>query len=90
MVLIFNGVFESATKIDGNNNNSKADSPMDHEYCFELKNVTFGYPSKEPILKNIDLKIRNGETVALVGSNGSGKTTLTKILLGLYIPNSGK
>lgn len=82
--------FESATKIDGNNNNSKADSPMDHEYCFELKNVTFGYPSKEPILKNIDLKIRNGETVALVGSNGSGKTTLTKILLGLYIPNSGE
>jgi len=56
----------------------------------ELRNVTFSYPGgTAPILSSIDLQIRPGETVALVGENGAGKTTLTKILLGLYQPTGG-
>ena len=56
----------------------------------ELRNVSFTYPGgSAPVLSSIDLAIRPGETVALVGENGAGKTTLTKILLGLYQPTGG-
>ena len=50
-----------------------------------LKDVSFHYPnSKLNVLKNINLTIKNGESLAIVGVNGSGKSTLAKILLGLY------
>lgn len=56
-----------------------------------LKNISFQYPNaKEYALKNIDLEIKPGEKIALVGENGSGKTTLSKILLGLYEPTYGE
>ena len=55
-----------------------------------LRNISFTYPGgTAPVLSRIDLEIRPGETVALVGENGAGKTTLTKILLGLYQPTGG-
>ena len=58
---------------------------------FELKNVSFRYTDDTPlVLDSIDLKIKHGEIVALVGENGSGKSTLTKIMLGLYKPTSGE
>ncbi len=55
-----------------------------------LQGVSFTYPGgTAPVLSSIDMEIRPGETVALVGENGAGKTTLTKILLGLYQPTGG-
>lgn len=57
---------------------------------FRLEKVSFAYPVGAPVLKDIDLTIRPGETLALVGENGSGKTTLTKLLLGIYPVTSGK
>lgn len=55
-----------------------------------LRNVGFRYPEQdEPALHSIDLEIRAGEVVALVGENGSGKTTLAKIVAGLYEPGGG-
>ncbi|MEJ6952297.1 ABC transporter ATP-binding protein [Natronospora cellulosivora (SeqCode)] len=56
----------------------------------KLKNVSFKYPgAKDKVLKNINLNIKAGETLAIVGENGAGKTTLTKIILGLYSPIEG-
>ncbi|XP_076923692.1 ABC transporter B family member 29, chloroplastic-like [Bidens hawaiensis] len=53
-------------------------------------NVSFGYGDSTPlILNNLDLYIKAGETVALVGPSGGGKTTLVKLLLRLYDPLSG-
>ena len=55
-----------------------------------LRYVSFTFPGETaPALSSIDMEIRPGETVALVGENGAGKTTLTKILLGLYQPTGG-
>ncbi len=56
-----------------------------------FENVCFQYPDAEqPTLIDIDLHIRPGESLALVGENGSGKTTLIKLLTRLYTPTSGR
>ena len=53
-------------------------------------NVSFTYPgSHEPALKNLDLHIRSGELIALVGENGAGKSTLVKLLLRFYDVDDG-
>ena len=54
-----------------------------------LENLTFGYKPDHPILKNIDLQIRPGEKIAIVGPSGAGKTTLIKLLLRFYDVDSG-
>lgn len=56
-----------------------------------FEQVGFTYPgAEEPALRDIDLHIRPGESLALVGQNGSGKTTLIKLLTRLYTPDSGR
>jgi len=56
-----------------------------------FENVSFTYPGGEaPALQDIDLHIRPGESLALVGQNGSGKTTLIKLLTRLYDPSQGR
>lgn len=56
----------------------------------ELKNVTWQYEdTREPVLKNLSLIIKKGESVAFVGPSGSGKTTLADIILGLLRPQVG-
>jgi ATP-binding cassette subfamily B protein len=58
--------------------------------CLRLEGVTFRYPEQDRrVVDDVDLEIRAGEVVALVGENGSGKTTLAKIVAGLYEPESG-
>ena len=63
----------------------------DNEYEFEFKHVWFKYPdSEEYTLKDINLKWRIGEKMALVGKNGCGKSTLVKLLCRLYDPTEGE
>ena len=55
-----------------------------------FRNVTFAYPAtNEPVLKDFDLTIPVGSSLAIVGQNGAGKTTLAKLLCRLYDPQSG-
>ena len=53
-------------------------------------NVSFSYDGEKPSLKNINLNIILGETIALVGATGSGKTTLVNLLTRFYSPTNGK
>jgi ATP-binding cassette subfamily B protein len=55
----------------------------------ELRNVTFAYWDRAPVIKNLSLHIPAGKTIAIVGSTGSGKSTLVKLLLRLYEIESG-
>lgn len=55
----------------------------------ELKNLTLGY-DKRPVLKNINLDIKENDFICIVGPNGSGKSTLVKGILGLIKPMKGK
>ncbi len=55
-----------------------------------FENVTFGYEGSAPVLQDINLKIRAGETVAFVGPSGAGKTTLCSLLPRFYDVTKGK
>ena len=62
----------------------------DNEYEFEFSHVYFRYPNSEQyVLKDVNLKWRIGEKMALVGKNGCGKSTLIKLLCRLYDPTDG-
>ncbi|MFC4913010.1 ABC transporter ATP-binding protein [Actinomadura gamaensis] len=65
--------------------------PMPRDFAaIRMDEVTFRYPGTEkPAVEGIDLTLRQGETIALVGENGSGKTTLARLLAGLHQPTSG-
>jgi len=55
-----------------------------------FENVYFGYDKEKPILKNINLEIKPGETVALLGPTGSGKSTIIRLLMRFYDVTSGR
>lgn len=55
----------------------------------EFADVTFGYKSYEPVLKDISLQINQGEMIGIVGRSGVGKSTLINMLMRLYDPNTG-
>lgn len=55
-----------------------------------FEDVSFRYPGAQgEVLKSVSVRIRTGDTIAIVGENGSGKSTLSKLLLGLYNPTEG-
>lgn len=62
----------------------------DSDYEVEFRNVSFRYPGADTwALRNITIKFRVGEHLAVVGCNGSGKTTFIKLLCRLYDPTAG-
>jgi len=65
--------------------------PERHTLSLKMKNVSYTYfGQKEPTLKNINLEIKPGQKIALVGHNGAGKTTLVKLLMRLYDVTEGE
>lgn len=56
----------------------------------KLNSISFSYPTRENVLKNINITIPRNKTVAIVGESGSGKSTLADLLLRLYRPSSGQ
>ena len=65
-----------------------SDFPENHD--IELKNVRFSYDDKTDVLKAVNLKIRNGESIALVGQSGAGKSTVIELISRFYDVNGGE
>ena len=60
------------------------------EGSVEVRNVTFHYPNSQTnALEQINLKVKEGERVGIIGRIGSGKSTIGRLLIGLYEPNDG-
>ena len=57
---------------------------------FDLRNISYSYAGKIDALKDISLRVSQGEQISIIGSNGSGKSTLLAILNGLVYPTSGE
>ena len=66
----------------------RSDFPENHD--IELKNVRFSYDDKTDVLKAVNLKIRNGERIALVGQSGAGKSTVIELISRFYDVNEGE
>jgi ATP-binding cassette subfamily B protein len=62
--------------------------PMQGE--IEFRNMTFAYPTGEPVLQDITFKVKPGQTVAIVGQTGTGKTSLAKLVNRTYDTTSGQ
>jgi peptide/nickel transport system ATP-binding protein len=65
-------------------------SDTEKNVILEIENVSASYTGEAKVLKDIDLKIRRGRTVALVGESGSGKSTLARVITGLLTPMEGR
>jgi ATP-binding cassette, subfamily B, bacterial MsbA len=63
-------------------------SRFNHEMM--LEHVNFAYPSRKDVIRDVSLRIKRGEHIALVGPSGSGKTTLIQLILRLYDVSSGR
>ncbi len=63
----------------------------DSDVCISFKNVDFHYPGAtgRPVLSGIDLDVKRGETLAVIGATGSGKSSLVKLIPRFYDANSG-
>jgi energy-coupling factor transport system ATP-binding protein len=55
----------------------------------KVSNLSFSYNQKDEALKNINIEIKEGSWVSILGHNGSGKSTLSKLLVGLLVPTQG-
>lgn len=79
------------TNEDGVSAVEQHESKSDFQSLLELKNISFHYnEDAENILEHINLEIKRGQAIALIGASGAGKSTLIDILLGLLVPQEGK
>ncbi len=77
-------------ELEGDERVGGAALPVSITEGIDFGRVCFAYPyTEEDVLHSIDLRIRPGERIALIGENGAGKTTLAKLLMGLYRPTAG-
>lgn len=70
--------------------NSKKDKLTDLNGKYEFKNVFFNYDEQTQVLRDLNLTVNAGETVALVGESGSGKSTIINLVIGFNKPTSGE
>ncbi len=78
--------FDEKAKIDVNHERGIHDFELEK---IEFREMYYGYLPNEYVLKDINLKIEQGDKIKIEGQNGSGKSTFSKILTTLYHPNSG-
>lgn len=82
--------FRKFLALPDQDNSSGKDIKLTSAPSIELRNVSFSYNDKTPVLTGISLKVKPGEKIAIVGANGAGKTTLIKLICGLLRPKAGE
>lgn len=60
------------------------------DYAIEVDHVWFSYGGKEEVLRDVNLSLKKGEFLGIIGPNGGGKTTLLKLMLGILRPDRGR
>jgi len=71
-------------------NQGKVEYPAEH-VDIEVKNLSYIYPgSQKYAIQDVNMSLKQGQMIGLVGANGSGKSTLVKLLAGLYTPSEGE
>jgi ATP-binding cassette subfamily B protein len=81
---VFGLIYEDEYSEDGK------DSFSNNSGTVEFKNVYFSYTPDKPLIEDFSLKVKSGETIAIVGPTGCGKTTLINILMRFYDVQSGE
>lgn len=80
--------------MDEESNLKNCDNPIymvpDGEICFENVNFTYGKNTEKMVLNDINLRIKSGETVGIIGGTGSSKSSLVQLIPRLYDVNSGR
>ncbi len=83
-------LYEEFNKFENENNiSTENNKTLELNDNIELKNINFSYDNKKSILNSINLKIKKGSMIGIVGQTGEGKSTLVNILTGLLKPTSG-
>ena len=82
-------IFKKLDTIPSIRNKENAKTLNREHSLIQFKNVNFAYVKNKPVLKNINLEVKKGETIAFVGNSGGGKTTIVNLLPRFYDVNAG-
>ena len=77
-------------KIDFEIIEEKIDFEIEFKNRIKLKNICFSYKKNKPVIVDLNLEIKKGEFVGIIGLSGAGKSTLADIIMGLFPPDSGE
>jgi len=69
---------------------TRKDENIEFRHGISVEGVSFSYDGKVPVIHDLDLPIRAGQTTAIVGPSGAGKTTIADLLMGLIAPDQGR
>jgi ATP-binding cassette subfamily C protein len=90
MLPSFNRVMEMQRRCE---EASEAETPryekIDIGHGIKFDKVSFSYDGNSPVIKDLDIDIKAGQTTAMVGPSGAGKTTIADLIMGLIVPNEG-
>lgn len=84
----FNRMYEF-TSITPENNNTEELEEFDFEKL-KIENLSFRFPGRKRILENINISLKKGELISIIGESGCGKSTLGYVLQKFYLPESGE
>lgn len=83
--IAFNRMYEFA----GIQSQEKGQLELSEFKQMEVKNISFRYPGRSPVLQNVSFEVNKGEIIALMGENGCGKSTLVQLLMQHYTEENG-